>query len=389
MTTNNYHPTTGDSETREIVTPFAFSVSPELLGTPLASPMRRGFALGIDMLLISMLTHVNSLFLAGLLAIMFFRAGNRLKQKKRYNGLRLLLRSLAALMLFLFALATFESVFDAPRYGPKIPPGVVTYGQDDSVGGLDGLKLVGLTAGYGLEIADMYERVERGECKPAFTCWQTISTDIADVMVETALPEDKARGLFDAVHETASDQLTAEEQLALKAHFEKTYTALKTGETAASEATSDDDTSVTEKLPDTVKDDKPATSATDETPEHNFGYSLIEWAKGIAADLGLGFGWAAFYFSALTTWLNGQTPGKKALGIKVVKLDNSRLNLWESFGRYGGYGAGFATGLMGFLQVFWDPNRQAIQDKISETLVINLRKPKQSLGGSSDVKPSV
>jgi hypothetical protein len=32
--------------------------------------------------------------------------------------------------------------------------------------------------------------------------------------------------------------------------------------------------------------------------------------------------------------------------------------------------------LSGFLQVYWDPNRQAIQDKISETLVINIRKPK-------------
>ena len=40
------------------------------------------------------------------------------------------------------------------------------------------------------------------------------------------------------------------------------------------------------------------------------------------------------------------------------------------FGRYGGYGAGFATGLLGFLQVYWDPNRQAIQDKISATVVI-------------------
>jgi uncharacterized RDD family membrane protein YckC len=83
-----------------------------------------------------------------------------------------------------------------------------------------------------------------------------------------------------------------------------------------------------------------------------------------------------FYFSIFTAWWKGQTPGKKLLGMKVIKLDNKPLNLWESFGRYGGYAAGLATGFTGFLQVFWDPNRQAIQDKISETLVINLRKPK-------------
>lgn len=53
-----------------------------------------------------------------------------------------------------------------------------------------------------------------------------------------------------------------------------------------------------------------------------------------------------------------------------MKLDGSDFSLWDSFGRYGGYGAGFATGLLGFIQVFWDSNRQAIQDKISETVVI-------------------
>ena len=58
------------------------------------------------------------------------------------------------------------------------------------------------------------------------------------------------------------------------------------------------------------------------------------------------------------------------MGIRVLKLDGSTLTLWESFGRYGGYGAGLATGLLGFVQVFWDPNRQSIQDKIAETLVL-------------------
>ncbi|MCW8832829.1 MAG: RDD family protein, partial [Colwellia sp.] len=49
------------------------------------------------------------------------------------------------------------------------------------------------------------------------------------------------------------------------------------------------------------------------------------------------------------------------------------LSLWDSFGRYGGYGAGLATGLLGFIQIYWDPNRQAIHDKISATVVIDLR----------------
>ena len=51
--------------------------------------------------------------------------------------------------------------------------------------------------------------------------------------------------------------------------------------------------------------------------------------------------------------------------------------MWDSFGRYGGYGAGLATGLLGFLQIYWDPNRQAIHDKISSTIVIDVTKFEQ------------
>lgn len=117
--------------------------------------------------------------------------------------------------------------------------------------------------------------------------------------------------------------------------------------------------------------------ATASKEEYQSVTGLLEALTGIVKDFGMGLGWAALYFTVLTAWFGGQTPGKKALGVKVVKLDGQSLNLWESFGRYGGYGAGLATGLMGFLQVCWDPNRQAIQDKISETLVIDTRKPRK------------
>lgn len=104
-------------------------------------------------------------------------------------------------------------------------------------------------------------------------------------------------------------------------------------------------------------------------------FSFITAVQGAFSDLGLGFGWAALYFSVFIAWFRGQTIGKMALRIKVVKLDGADLTLWESFERYGGYSAGLATGLLGFLQVIWDANRQAIHDKISETMVIDLRKP--------------
>ncbi|MBA6293944.1 RDD family protein [Colwellia sp. MB3u-70] len=106
-------------------------------------------------------------------------------------------------------------------------------------------------------------------------------------------------------------------------------------------------------------------------PSNSSVYKGFAWLQGLVEDLGLGFGWAAFYFTMFTALWYGQTPGKKLFSIRVIQLDGTPLSIWDSFGRYGGYGAGIATGLLGFAQIFWDPNRQAIHDKISATIVVN------------------
>jgi uncharacterized RDD family membrane protein YckC len=67
---------------------------------------------------------------------------------------------------------------------------------------------------------------------------------------------------------------------------------------------------------------------------------------------------------------NGQTLGKRLLGIRVRRLDGQPLNWWVAFERAGGYAAGFATGLLGFAQVYWDANRQCIHDRIVGTVVV-------------------
>ena len=92
--------------------------------------------------------------------------------------------------------------------------------------------------------------------------------------------------------------------------------------------------------------------------------------------LGLRFGWAIAYFSLLPFWWKGQTVGKRLFGLRVVELTGKPLGLMTCFGRYGGYAAGLATGGMGFLQVLWDPNRQAVQDKLAHTVVVDLRGPR-------------
>jgi uncharacterized RDD family membrane protein YckC len=121
--------------------------------------------------------------------------------------------------------------------------------------------------------------------------------------------------------------------------------------------------------PTEVTEEKEVTQAAQENE------TLFSWAQSMTTDLGLGFGWAALYFSAFTAWFGGQTFGKMVFRIQVAKIDGKEISLWESFGRYGGYSAGLATGLLGFLQIIWDANRQAIHDKISETVVLDLSKP--------------
>jgi hypothetical protein len=358
-------------ETRRIVTPYAFFVADDLLGTPLAGPFRRGFGLMIDLFFISLLTQISSLVLAAIAAWTFFRAGNRLKTKKRFNAARILLRLLVALLLFVVAMGIVDAIngngngngndkdsndnelvrFESPEPSTKI---------NDDVGGM---KLIALTAKYLLNTEAMKKRVAQKECEPIYDCFQTLGDELIQDVVYIGLDTDTIDDILKGYIGSVSESLSTSQQTELTNHLQETsknILKLKIAELKSTEQVTT--------LP--IKND----AKIQKLPSESKG--LIERLENLIEELGLGLGWAAFYFSVFTAWWKGQTPGKKLLGMKVIKLDNTPLNLWESFGRYGGYAAGLATGFMGFLQVFWDPNRQAIHDKISETLVIDLRKPK-------------
>ncbi|MCV2355786.1 RDD family protein [Paucibacter sp. B2R-40] len=89
--------------------------------------------------------------------------------------------------------------------------------------------------------------------------------------------------------------------------------------------------------------------------------------------IGLSYFWAAVYFTLLPIVWPGQTPGKRVMGLQVIELTGKRLTPLILFKRFGGYAAGLATGGTGFVQLIWDSNRQAIQDKTAHTVVINAR----------------
>ncbi len=79
---------------------------------------------------------------------------------------------------------------------------------------------------------------------------------------------------------------------------------------------------------------------------------------------------AILYFG-LTTFLgSGSTPGKRALGIRVVSLVHNHLSLWHSIERTLGYAASSLEAGFGFFQYFTHPNHQTVHDRIAETIVV-------------------
>ncbi len=103
------------------------------------------------------------------------------------------------------------------------------------------------------------------------------------------------------------------------------------------------------------------------------GSSWLNAASDFSRTLGLTFGWAGVYFTLTLAWLGGRTPGKWIVGTRVVRLDGRPLTTLDAFTRYGGYAAALATGMIGFARLLWEPNRQAIEDKIAWTVVLRGR----------------
>ena len=89
-----------------------------------------------------------------------------------------------------------------------------------------------------------------------------------------------------------------------------------------------------------------------------------------ASTLGVTFGWSGVYFTLLAGALSGRTLGKIVLRIRALKTDGKPFTFFDAFVRHGGYIAGVAMGLTGFLRLLWEPNRQAVEDRIAGTVVV-------------------
>ena len=112
----------------------------------------------------------------------------------------------------------------------------------------------------------------------------------------------------------------------------------------------------------------------EEAARAHSGFQPRQWLDEALGEVGLRFSLAIVYFTLLPVLWPGQTVGKRLLGLQVAELSGKPMTLMRSFSRYGGYLASMGTGGMGFAQLVWDANRQALQDKAAHTVVLDLRR---------------
>lgn len=324
------------SETRNVITPYAFKVDQALLGIPLAPPIKRAMAMIIDVILIFMAAKLSATLIAFVAAMAFYKGTAQQYLPKMSLFWRRALKLFAAGFLFVSSLTVLSLAID--------------FFEDDST--LQGIQIN--KAEQNDELSERDKSIIRTYLA------QTDDDENCDDICQSAA----SANLVAQLPELADIEGIGNSQVS--------RALLHLMVTADDEPIAAGDVENVDLAPENITGQDINENTNENTNENNTTpvTSILQWGKGIIQDLGLGFGWAAVYFTLFSLLWRGQTPGKKVCNIRVVSLNGEPLGMLDCFGRYGGYGAGFATGLLGFLQVYWDPNRQAIQDKISATVVI-------------------
>lgn len=379
---------------RDTITEDAFRLAPELLGTPLARPWRRGLAMALDGILIAILSTVSAVLFGLAAVVVLFRisgkpaAGGYIKK-----SIRLVLRVWAALILFVLVLVSWGAVGDwfdhderAERTDAESEASAGT-GMGAVVTGATGVQ-VGVDVGRLTAASSEAEaRVIAERLVPALRAADMADDDIRELFESQAEVRDRpwmiavadsvlgpAAAEPDVVADTEPAEPTAEAAvLAHAAALEQgdTVAARETRPAAVAAIASDSIAALRAEIEQRDRARAAAVQRADRLEEQlEEGPGLTGWMRALADDLGLGLGWAGLYFTTFVTLWKGRTPGKRVMGIRVIRLDGQQIGWWAAFERFGGYAAGVATGLLGFAQIYWDRNRQAVQDKISETVVI-------------------
>ncbi len=107
-----------------------------------------------------------------------------------------------------------------------------------------------------------------------------------------------------------------------------------------------------------------------ESLQVNQWLGIEAWSQWLVAGLLAVFTVSTYFVYDVGCWLlAGQTPGKRLMGLLVVRTDGQRLRPAGAIGRWLGYWLS-AILFLGFLWVLVDNRRQALHDKLAGTLVV-------------------
>ncbi len=70
------------------------------------------------------------------------------------------------------------------------------------------------------------------------------------------------------------------------------------------------------------------------------------------------------------TQQNGQTPGKRVMGIRVIKVSGAPLTFADALIRYIGYYINSVVFMIGWIWALFDKNHQGWHDKLAGTVVV-------------------
>jgi hypothetical protein len=309
-------------QTERWVTPEELNVAPALLGQPLARPWRRLLAMGADLAAIGIVSSLSNFWLLAACALGIYehaRAQRRAPPPWRLYA--------AGGLVLLMALAGLWDLVD--ELGRPSPARVVQEGAEEDS------EVREIVADALAEAAPALALAASAVASAPAPAPAASAPGAASAPASTPAPA--------PVDAAASAAATI---ASLQAEVRRLKRQLARERTAAEEAAA---------------------------AEH-----WRERLRRLGLEFGIGYGWALVYFTMLPVWWRGQTVGKRLLGLRTVELTGKPMTPLLSFKRFGGYLAGMATGGLGFLQLLWDPNRQALQDKAAHTVVVDERQPRRA-----------
>ena len=358
---------------------------PTLLGLPLARPWRRAAAMAVDGVIVAFLAQAPGILFAAVAAYFLFRASGKAAFASGgylHRSVRIAMRGLAAILLFAFGVAGWDSASE------RVEAGLFRFGAAADEGGeadagTSGMEALGLAAEFlafrsaddpgsarrsgeqlvarmrreGAEPADIREMLV-GVAESAEEPWLAAIADSLVAGLESGSTVSAPRA--DSLESAYAAAVSAGDTVAaavLRPALGVALAADTLGVLGARVASLEEERTRLRREVNTLEEASERTG-------------IVGRLRSLADDLGLGLGWFILYFTATVAIWQGRTPGKRLLGIRVVRLNAKPITWWSAFERAGGYWAGLATGLLGFFQILWDRNRQGIHDKITETAVI-------------------